>query len=359
MLNSPHIESEKHTSIGVLESIAAITTQRDRNLLSRTLVNTLFELIPCNRITMYSISPTDQGEEAILVAEACNHPEDASTHSEVGIAISNRADFSSVLTSGKAHNETRSNHTCLSIYPVNSQRGIVGLLEMVFEAPKAKDRDKHLILAFLKVYSNYLSILDESETDTLTGLLNRRTFDNNIEKIIAERYPPDDEQGDAGLLHPVRRSENAELPHWLAVVDIDHFKRVNDKFGHLYGDEVLLLLARNMRRIFRKRDKLFRFGGEEFVVVLDRASLENARSVLERFRVEIEQYHFPQVGKVTISIGFVRLDKVDVSSSIIGRADQALYYAKEHGRNRVCFYEDLIAEHQLDEEHYSDDIQLF
>jgi len=151
----------------------------------------------------------------------------------------------------------------------------------------------------------------------------------------------------------------AELPHWLAVMDIDYFKRVNDKFGHLYGDEVLLLLSRNMQRIFRQHDKLFRFGGEEFVVVLDRTSLENAKNVLERFRLAIEQYDFPQVGQVTISIGFVRLDKAEVPSSIVGRADQALYHAKQHGRNQVVFYEDLISEGDLKEEHYSDDLELF
>ncbi len=249
------------------------------------------------------------------------------------------------------------NATYLSVYPIVGQHGVVGLLEMISDPHS--DMDKHLILALLKVYSNYLTLLDESETDTLTGLLNRRTFDNNIEKIISEYSVSDDEQTKSDPQNPARRAESSEFPHWLAVIDIDHFKRVNDKFGHLYGDEVLLLLARQMRLIFRQNDKLFRFGGEEFVVVLDRTSQENAKVVLERFRSAIEHFRFPQVGKVTVSIGFVRMDKVDVSSAIIGRADQALYYAKHHGRNQVCFYEDLIAAGKLVEEHFSNDIQLF
>jgi diguanylate cyclase (GGDEF)-like protein len=245
----------------------------------------------------------------------------------------------------------------LSIYPILGQHGVVGLLETVSDAHSEMDR--HLISSFLRVYSNYLTILDESETDTLTGLLNRRTFDNNIEKIIAERSKSDKSNDAASPQHPARRMDRHELPHWLAIIDIDHFKRINDEFGHLYGDEVLILLSRQMQRVFRQRDKLFRFGGEEFIVVLDRTTEENAKAVLGRFREAIEKYDFPQIGKVTISIGFVRLDKADVPSAIIGRADQALYYAKHHGRNRVCFYDDLVVAGKLAGEHYSDDVQLF
>lgn len=357
MSHSQNSVSKQNTPTGVLQSVATITGQRDRDLLARTLISSLTELIHSNRITMYRVLPTDQGAEAILVAEACGHPDDASTNPETSIAISSRADFSSACHSGKECVQPLDQKAFLSVYPIVGQHGIVGLLEMISNAHS--DMDRHLVLAFLKVYSNYLTILDESETDTLTGLLNRRTFDNNIEKIIAERSASDGPQTGSGPQHPARRMEGAELPHWLAVMDIDHFKRVNDKFGHLYGDEVLLLFSRNMRHRFRQRDKLFRFGGEEFVVVLDRTSQKNAASVLERFRKAIEDYQFPQVGKVTISIGFVRLDKADVSSSIVGRADQALYYAKDHGRNQVCFYEDLVAEGKLAGERYSDDIQLF
>ncbi|TAJ83054.1 MAG: GGDEF domain-containing protein [Gallionellaceae bacterium] len=357
MPHSQHPAPKRNTATGVLQSVATITGQRDRDLLARTLINTLAELIHSNRITMYRILPSEQGEEAVLLAGICPHPEHASPYPDVSIAIAGRADFSSVYHSGADHIQPLDKKAFLSVYPIIGKHGVVGLLEMISDAHS--DMDRRLICAFLKVYSNYLTILDESETDTLTGLLNRRTFDNSIEKIIAEHSVADKVESGVGSRHPARRMEGAELPHWLAVMDIDHFKRINDKFGHVYGDEVLLLLSRNMRRIFRQRDKLFRFGGEEFVVVLDRASLASARSVLERFRAAVEHYQFPQVSKVTISIGFVRLDKVEVSSTIVGRADQALYYAKHHGRNQVCFYEDLVAEGKLTEERYSDDLQLF
>lgn len=357
MSHSVHPAKTTSTPTSVLLSVANLTGQRDRYLLARTLVTTLNELISSKRIAMYRILPSDQGEEAILIAETEGHPDDISAQAEVCISISSRADFSSAFNSREAFLPPLGNSISATVYPIIGQHGVAGLLEMVSEAHG--DLDRQLILALLKVYSNYLTILEESETDTLTGLLNRRTFDNNIEAIIAEQYATDELQSDVKLKFPARRREGAALPHWLAVIDIDHFKRVNDKFGHVYGDEVLLLLSRNMRRIFRQRDKLFRFGGEEFIVVLDRTTPENAKRVLERFRAVIEHYHFPQVGKVTISIGFVRLDRVDVTSSIVGRADQALYYAKHHGRNQVCFYDDLVATGKLAVEHYSDDMQLF
>lgn len=357
MLHFDQSASRQITPAGMLQSIATMTGHRERELLAQALVNTLTELIPSKQIAMYRVWLTDKGEEAILLAETGPPSGDLSPSNETIIAISDHTVFNSVIHSGIEHTRSLDKETSLSVYPISSQHGVIGLIGITHET--RHKLDNHLILAFLKVYNNYLAILDESETDTLTGLLNRRTFDNNIEKIIAEYSPPDDESTDENVQHPARRKEMRELPHWLAAIDIDHFKRINDKFGHLYGDEVLLLLSRIMQSTFRQRDKLFRFGGEEFIVVLDRTSEENAKAVLDRFRQTIEEYHFPQVGKVTVSIGFVRLEKVEVSSAIIGRADQALYYAKDHGRNQVCYYDNLVAEGKLAGEHYSGDMELF
>lgn len=337
------------TPVGVLRSVANITGQRDRDLLARTLVLTLAELIHNARITLYRVLPTDQGLEALMVAQANNPTETA----DMSWQVAARPDFQTVLETGEAFVQADEATDGLSIYPISAKEHIVGLLEI--HSQPHSETDRVVISSFLRVYSNYLTILDESETDTLTGLLNRRTFENNIERIIADQS--EDELGDGD--NSARRKVDATSPHWLAVMDIDFFKRINDNFGHLYGDEVLLLLSRNMKRIFRQRDKLFRFGGEEFIVVLDRTSLAGARMTLERFRSAIEGYEFPQVGQVTISIGFVRLNEAEGSSSLVGRADQALYYAKEHGRNQVCSYEDLVASGELAAQHYSDDVQLF
>lgn len=357
MSHSSRASPNLNTPTGVLQAVAVITCQRDRDLMALSLVNTLIELRPCTHIAMYRIFQNENEQEATLVAEARDNLNQSLPQSENSVLISENKHFSSVLASNTMLEQPLEDGSFLSIYPITVQHGVVGLLEITSDAHSKSDQ--HLIMAILKVYSNYLTLLEESETDTLTGLLNRRTFDNNIEKIIEEHSAPDDIPSGLNQHNPSRRAKSSEFPHWLAVIDIDHFKRVNDRFGHLYGDEVLLLLSRQMRLVFRQSDKLFRFGGEEFIVVLDRTSRENASNVLERFRTTIEQFHFPQVGKVTVSIGFVRLDKKEVSSSIIGRADQALYYAKHHGRNQVCFYEDLVAAGKLSGEHFSDDVQLF
>jgi diguanylate cyclase (GGDEF)-like protein len=349
--------SKQNTPVSVLQSIAAITGQRDRDMLAQSLVSTLTELIHSIRITMYRILPNEQDEEAILVAQSILNPDDTTPTSELSVFLSTRPDFKTVFDSGKEQVDTIAEHILRSVFPITGKHGIAGLLEIISD--DRAEMDKRLILPFLMVYSNYLSILDESETDTLTGLLNRRTFENNMERIIANERASVTITEPPSNSHPARRSVNPEHPHWLAVMDIDHFKRINDQFGHLYGDEVLILLSRKMKRIFRQSDKLFRFGGEEFIVVLERTTLDCAKKVLERFRHGIETFHFPQVGKVTISIGFVRLDKADVPTAIVGRADQALYYAKEHGRNQVCFYEELVSEGKLAGEHFSDDLELF
>jgi len=131
-------------------------------------------------------------------------------------------------------------------------------------------------------------------------------------------------------------------------LDIDHFKRINDTFGHLYGDEVLLLMANLMRQSFRRSDLLFRYGGEEFVVVLKTHLPNDSWNVLDRFRQTVALYQFPQVGQVTVSIGFTQIRDSEMPATIIERADRALYYAKDHGRNQMHNYEQLIGSGSLD-----------
>jgi len=190
-----------------------------------------------------------------------------------------------------------------------------------------------------RIYGNQIRLLDYSELDTLTHLLNRKTFDETFDRLLTARVCRA-----ADETHENRR-EHAEqdTPAWLGVIDIDHFKRVNDSFGHLFGDEVLLRVGDLMRKTFRGGDRLFRFGGEEFVVILNAESEALAATGFDRFRASVEGNEFPQVGQVTCSVGFTAVLNQDVPTDVVGRADEALYYAKEHGRNQVCCYEHLLA----------------
>lgn len=183
---------------------------------------------------------------------------------------------------------------------------------------------EHMLAAY-----NYLNhMLYSAEIDPLTGLMNRLAFER--------------------LLNQATKSSDSLVTHdaatFFVLVDVDFFKKINDSFGHLYGDEVLILLARMMSESFRSMDWLFRYGGEEFAIVLHDVSYEDALHALERFRVKVESTPFPQVEQVTVSIGFSRMVQSEPVSSLIDRADNALYFAKNHGRNQVQNYDNLVAQ---------------
>ena len=212
-------------------------------------------------------------------------------------------------------------------------------LEIVHRTPYSSDTAQ-LISGVVSVYRNFQNLLDYSERDSLTGLLNRKTFDDQLAKVMQGTIQ--DPPAPPGLQE--RRHGQPETKQWLAVVDVDHFKHVNDRFGHLYGDEVLILIANLLLSSFRAQDRVFRFGGEEFVVLLRSTTLENARKIIDRFRSNVEAHVFPQVGTVTVSVGFVAINAYEAPVAILGRADQALYYAKTSGRNRACYYDELVQE---------------
>ncbi len=230
------------------------------------------------------------------------------------------------------------------IHPIIGLKGVTGFL--VIEAIELAERDQELATILLNFFRNYVLLLNDNQRDHLTGLLNRKSFDDKIMKII--------------LSLSVTNKRDADKVHYcLAVLDIDHFKRVNDTYGHLLGDEVLLHFSQCMNETFREYDLLFRVGGEEFVVVLRNVDAERAGAVMERFRKVVETHYFPQVGQVTASIGVTFIGPTDLPGSIMDRADQALYYVKEHGRNQVAFFEQLIDQGKLQKKLVESDIELF
>lgn len=230
------------------------------------------------------------------------------------------------------------------IHPVLNLKGVSGFL--VIHAHAHIDRDQELASILLGFFRNYVSLLNDNQRDHLTGLLNRKCFDDKIMKMI--------------LSLSAANKRNADKVHYcLAVLDIDHFKRVNDTYGHLMGDEVLLHFSQCMNETFREYDLLFRVGGEEFVVVLRNVDAERAFAVMERFRRVVETHYFPQVGQITTSIGVTYIGPTDLPGTVIDRADQALYYIKAHGRNQVAFYEKLVEEGKLQNKKSESDIELF
>jgi len=156
--------------------------------------------------------------------------------------------------------------------------------------------------------------------DSLTGLYNRRAILGKLHELInlANRYKED---------------------FSLVMLDIDHFKRVNDRYGHLTGDEVLEKIAALIRRNIRDTDTVGRYGGEEFIIILPQTNLSSAWGVAERLRTIIEKAEMKDpagtVFAITVSQGLAGWERDEDATSLISRADEALYKAKEKGRNRV------------------------
>lgn len=206
------------------------------------------------------------------------------------------------------------------------------------------------------MYGNILDMLDYSERDALTGLWNRKPFDDLFYKTLKPTEALESDQSPDGIEH---RSPNVPSNYWLAMVDIDHFKQVNDTYGHLIGDEVLILVARLLKASFRAYDRVYRFGGEEFLVVLRSADHDAAVAAVERFRTAMAAYEFPQAGTITASVGVTEIMAGDSPAAACERADQAVYYAKHHGRNQVCSEADLVRRGLLKVDLKVGDVELF
>lgn len=152
--------------------------------------------------------------------------------------------------------------------------------------------------------------------DQLTGIFNRHKF----EELFAL-------EGE--------RSRRFSHPLSLILIDIDHFKTVNDTYGHDVGDKVLVQLVDSVRENIRKIDIFARWGGEEFLILCPSTDIKDAQAVAEKLRDAVESAFFPTAGKVTISLGLSSFNLEESFSELFKRADQGLYYAKEHGRNQV------------------------
>lgn len=199
---------------------------------------------------------------------------------------------------------------------------------------KSSDPEKLIEEEYLQFlfhfYCHQLQMLQGTYRDALTGLYNRRAFNEKMQQLLE---PADNHR---------RRTINYS-PTVYVMLDIDHFKSINDRMGHLYGDEILLLLARQMTDSFRENDLLFRYGSEEFAMVLMDITIDQALQSLDRFREKIASYAFPDVDQVTVSIGFTRFNKDLPRDELINQADSALYYCKTTTRNAVHSYQDLAA----------------
>ena len=133
----------------------------------------------------------------------------------------------------------------------------------------------------------------------------------------------------------IQEAKRYNMPLALIFFDIDHFKSVNDTYGHKAGDNVLQELSRIVTGMIRQTDIFARFGGEEFIILVLNNDVRTGRELAEKIRSRMSQHSFPQIGTVTCSFGVAQFYPDDTSETFIKRADDAMYAAKQEGRNRV------------------------
>lgn len=186
---------------------------------------------------------------------------------------------------------------------------------------------KKILIKTLSALHNQVAYLqDKSVTDELTGLTNRRTMTDLLEKW----------------------TEN-NMPYAVIMLDLDHFKRVNDTYGHLVGDDVLRYFAKKLKSHADEQDICCRYGGEEFIILLPHQNTDDAYALAEKIRADIAATISPTGEQLTVSCGAASNENRKCNEQdVINIADKALYLAKESGRNRVCRDSDLRVE-ELDE----------
>lgn len=190
----------------------------------------------------------------------------------------------------------------MSFYPLFVKDKVTGVVVNAIDVTKMKELEEQLKLL--------------SQTDQLTQIFNRTKFDDSLTMEInrARRY-----KSDLSLI----------------MFDIDHFKEINDTYGHDVGDKALVTLANRVAKCIRDTDIFARWGGEEFMILLPHTSLDDASILAERIRGRIEKDPFEKIGTVTSSFGVTQFVHPDTEETLTKRADRALYRAKQKGRNRV------------------------
>jgi diguanylate cyclase (GGDEF)-like protein len=223
--------------------------------------------------------------------------------------------------------QKRMSHSWLGV-PLSVKGQVIGLLVLEAQGPNFFAM-KHLRLAMnlvdyiavaIQNAKAYSEVQEQAATDPLTGFRTRRWFFEHGDKLMSQ-------------------SQRYDTPLAVLISDLDHFKRINDEYGHLKGDRVLRSLALIFLQEMRKADAVCRYGGEEFAVLLPQTDLTSAMAIAERLRrraAEVTVEDTDAALSVSIGVATVRETNSRSLTDLIAAADEALYRAKHEGRNRVC-----------------------
>lgn len=316
----------------LVQQMAKMSAQRGLRELERSLLELVAVLLRQHGVRFYSL----RGDDPQLEVRLLHRLDDQGNYHKVSPRHWRAPDQhmrAAILRSDDAPGPWHQGNTTWQVIRQRNRRTAL----LVVENGPLDEQEEGFLAAIVLIHENYLRLLYDAERDMLTGLLNRRSFDTRLYELMS-------------------------LPgqqYTLALLDIDHFKQVNDRFGHIVGDEVLLRISQLMTDTLGSGVQFYRYGGEEFAALL-RPGEHSVQQRLETLRQRIATTDFPQVGRVTLSIGHVQIDRQPLPANVVEQADKALYHAKEHGRNQVVDYTELLRQGVVSSDSWPQgDIELF
>ncbi|RXJ73315.1 GGDEF domain-containing protein [Veronia nyctiphanis] len=329
------------TNIDVLDSVVDITAQTETDTITESLITTVLQLTPAEQVLVLDYNQDSNPEFMVLASSDIFLYEDEKDVIERVLHNCIKCNDNVIEYSPKDM------HAMVAI-PIHAGETEDSISAVIFcKCAKLQGDDTHLVEGLAKVYENYQKIISASERDGLTGLYNRKVLTSKID-LLLDRY----------LIQSDDVANNGD--HWVCIFDIDHFKTINDSYGHVFGDEVILLITAIMKGHFSDDDILFRYGGDEFVIILHARPREDVRKLLGEFLSLVNARDYGAVKDVTVSMGAASINESELNAiTVLGFADQALYKAKEFGRNQICFYDELLASGDIVELVPEDDVELF
>jgi diguanylate cyclase (GGDEF)-like protein len=337
----------------LIEHILKLTDHRDRDLLELTLSKALIDLLPIQRIVIARVMSEEGDQRWLEVARL-----DAKGGGKVVDPM--RVDFSVLPRMDDAPDRLK----CLlgrevveiawagaegpRIYMLplfsDTRKDDAGVIEIHSDA-MLSEIDLLMVGQLRRIYRNMYALLEYSDRDALSGLLNRKSLDDAFYSAVLEELDGvTGEPRNAGSPNGEDQERRHRVPtnYWLGSAIVDGFGLINEKHGHLIAEEVLLLVARVMNNTFRTYDRIYRFGGEHFGVLMHCPDEALVLAAFERFRVNVEKFNFPQVGRLTVSCGFTPVLADDSPSSALEKTERAVDFAQRSGCNRVCSHIGLV-----------------
>jgi diguanylate cyclase (GGDEF)-like protein len=329
-----------------IEHIVRLTDHRDRDLLELTLSKALLDLLHLSRLVIARVM-REEGESRWLEVARL----DAKGGGRVIDPL--RVDFSSLVKLEDAAERLR----CLqlrdqvevawagpegpriTLLPLFSQlrEDDQGVLELHSAGPLSEE-NLRMVDSLRRIYRNMYSLLEYSDRDAMTGLLNRKSLDDAFYSAVLEDLEEAVSPPVADVLPGQERRHRVPLNYWLGSAKIDNFGLIAEHHGHAVAEEVLSRVARILTNTFRTYDRLYRFSGDHFGVLLHCPDEALVLGAFERFRVNIEKYNFSRVGRVTVSCGFITVLADDSPASSIEKTEKAVDFARRSGGNKACSY---------------------